>query len=368
MEEIRICRYSGPKASADLSLYGPDTANKARNFHRGFAEYCETPLVSLSGFARENGVEGIFVKDESYRFGLNAFKALGASYAVGCMASLPEDAVLVTATDGNHGRGVAWTAARLGKKSVVYMPKGTARERLDNIRKLGSDASILDIPYDDCVRKAAADASANGWLLVQDTSAPGYEEIPRRIMQGYTTMALEAVEQLGGTIPTHVFLQAGVGSMAGAVSAFLSEYYGDKKPVITVVEPLSADCLYKTALAADGHLHACEGEMCTIMAGLCCGEPCSLAWDALSCCAEFFAAVPDSTAESGMRILAENAVVSGESGASAFGFAAQVISRPELGEIKKMLGIGESSVILCFSTEGATDRENYEKIVGVKKT
>lgn len=348
-----------------FSQYGAEAAREARQFHSRFAEYSVTPLVSLSTLAEKLGVAGIYVKDESYRFGLNAFKVLGGSFAIGkIMEQNPGEHTFVTATDGKHGRGVAWAASRLGMKSVVYMPKGTAQERLDNIRTLGSDASITELAYDDAVRKARADAEANGWVLVQDTSFDGYEEVPSRIMQGYTTMALEAAEQLGEVKPTHVFLQAGVGSMAGAVAAFLQDRYAEDCPAITVVEPNTADCMYLTALANDGALHSVEGEMHTMMAGLACGEPCPLAWEILNKCASAFVSMHDEVAAKGMRALAEAGVVSGESGASGFGFALELLTNGELSALREALGIDERSVILCFSTEGATDRDNYARIVG----
>lgn len=349
--------------------FGIETAAKARAFHETIEEYCVTPLVELKAFSTQAGIKGMYLKDESLRFGLNAFKGLGGSFAMSMIPDeMKDSAVFITATDGNHGRGVAWAARKLGRPCVVYLPKGTAKERLDNILAQGADAGITDLCYDDAVRKAARDAELNGWILVQDTSREGYEEIPRRIMQGYTTMALEAAEQMGSTVPTHVFLQAGVGSMAGAVAAFLEEYYRDRCPVITIIEPFSADCIYKTAVADDGKLHSSGKEMDTIMAGLACGEPCSLAWEILKTHADFFVSMPDSFAEYGMRLLAhplggDKAVESGESGASAFGFAACAALLPEYAETRKILGIDENSVILCFSTEGATDRKNYEKIV-----
>ena len=349
-----------------FSQYGAEAAHAARRFHSSFPEYSVTPLASLASLASRLGVAGIYVKDESYRFGLNAFKVLGGSYAIGkIMEKNPGEHTFITATDGNHGRGVAWAASRLGMKSVVYMPKGTAQERLDNIRALGSDASITDLSYDDAVRKACADAEANGWVLVQDTSFAGYEEVPSYIMQGYTTMALEAVKQLGDVKPTHVFLQAGVGSMAGAVTAFLADWYGAEHfPTVTIVEPNTADCMYLTAQANDGALHSVPGEMHTIMAGLACGEPCPLAWEILNCCASAFVSMQDEVAANGMRALAAEGIVSGESGASGFGFALELLTNSSLSALKEALGVDEHSVILCFSTEGATDRENYAKIVG----
>lgn len=391
-DSIRV--FLSPKnASAPLCPnpdFGPEAAETVRRFHRSFPEYAPTPLRKLSALAEKLDVAGIAVKDESTRFGLNAFKVLGGSYAIGHhiaeMLGLDPalmtrdllisedtrkklgDLTFITATDGNHGRGVAWTANQLRQHCVVYMPAGTAAERLQNIQLLGADASIPGPGYDDCVRLAAKHAGENGWILTQDTSWPGYEEIPLRIMQGYTTMALEATEQLGNTIPTHVFLQAGVGSMAGAVAAFLVARYGQDRPKIIVVEPHSADCVYRTAKAGDGKLHPVTGPMETIMAGLACGEACPLAWDLLKDYADAFVTIPDSFARRGMQVLGtpvgtDPVTVSGESGASGFGLALQLLSDPALRETKEALGINKNSRILCFSTEGATDRENYDRIM-----
>jgi len=326
------------------------------------------------------GIGSVYVKDESKRFGLNAFKGLGGSYSmaryIGEKLSIPEEDLsylrlrqeelgeihFVTATDGNHGRGVAWAAAQLGLKSTVYMPRGSAVERLQNIRAAGAEAEITELNYDDTVRFAAQTAAERGWVLLQDTAWPGYETLPRYIMQGYTTMALEAVRQLGER-PTHVFLQAGVGAMAAAVTGFLAEYYGEDKPMIVIVEPDAADCLYKTAAADDGALHIVEGDLATIMVGLACGEPCSIGWPILRSYADAFISMPDEIAARGMRRLAEAGIVSGESGAATAGLLAALTEETELAWLREKLGLDERSRVLCFSTEGDTDRENYRKIV-----
>ena len=378
-----------PDGAADLWAFSLQEAQKARAFHTGFSQYTQTPLTSLPGLAKAVGVESIRIKDESYRFGLNAFKVLGGSYALGRyiaqrldenIEDLPAQRILseevrqklgqltfVTATDGNHGRGVAWTANQLGQKSVVYMPKGSAQERLDNIRAEGSDSSITDLNYDDAVRLADKHAREYGWVMVQDTAWEGYTDIPLWIMQGYTTMGAEMAEQLPEP-PTHLFLQAGVGSMAGAMAGFFTVLYGEKKPRIIIVEPNKADCLFRTAKAADGTLHNVTGDMNTIMAGLACGEPCSIGWEVLKSCADGFLTVPESAAADGMRILAapcrgDDPVVSGESGAAAFGAAMNLLLDPNLREMKEQLGLDEHSRLLFISTEGDTDKENYRRIV-----
>ena len=249
------------------------------------------------------------------------------------------DITFVTATDGNHGRGIAWTAAKLGQKAVVYMPKGSAVERLENIRKLGAVSDITEFYYDDTVRFAKQQAEDNGWVLVQDTAWEGYEKIPTAIMQGYLTMAAEAIQQLDGKKPTHIFLQAGVGAMAGALAAFFRDVYGFG-PKIIIVEPDKADCFYHTAKADDGSIHAVGGALDTIKAGLACGEPCGLAWDILRDYADHFLAFPDWAAAKGMRILGnplrgDDRVISGESGASAFGAMAAILTESALENLKQ---------------------------------
>ena len=378
-----ITVYQGKRpGGTPPSFLGEDAAKKVRAFHRSLEEYCETPLVSLDSMAKRLGVGGIYVKDESKRFGLNAFKALGASYAVHELLSAQygqnadtvhpafpggKGKVFVTATDGNHGRGVAWTAQKLGCKSVVYMPKGSSPERLEHIRKAGATASITDMNYDDAVRFANRQAREHGWIMLQDTAWEGYEDVPGWIMEGYLTLALEAYEQLQGEEPTHIFLQAGVGAFAGSAAGFFTSVLS-RRPVITIVEPDKADCLYRTARANDGQIHFVTGDMDSMMAGLCCGEPCTIGWDVLSRCAEHYISMPDEIAASGMRLLADPdgsdpRIISGESGAASFGLAMALLLDESLAPLKEKIGLRADSRILCVSTEGATDLENYRKII-----
>ena len=395
MNNFHFVHLPHTKAYGEVSTtaFGLEQAQRVRHFHQSFPEYSVTPLVKLEVLAEELGVQSIYVKDESYRFGLNAFKVLGGSYAIareiGRLLGLKEEELtlgrllapdvkerlgtltFVTATDGNHGRGVAWTAQRLGHRAVVFMPKGTAAERLENIRRLGTEASITNVNYDDTVRLARAYAAEHKGIVVQDTSWEGYDEVPLHIMQGYTTMGSEIVEQLqayGNIKPTHVFLQAGVGAMAGAMAGFIADYYKERRPLITIVEPNQADCIYRTALANDGQLHTVGGALDSIMAGLCCGEPCSLGWRQLAAYADNFVAMPDRAAALGMRVLgrpmgSDAAVVAGESGAAGFGLAMAALWEQDLAELKRSLQLDAKSVILCISTEGATDVANYRRIM-----
>lgn len=371
-----------------------EAMKKVSEFHSGIGGYCVTPLVSLNSLAKKCGAEKIYVKNESKRFGLNAFKGLGGSYAIAaCLCEkfgVPldkntfsvltsaefhekiKDITFITATDGNHGRGVAWFASRLGCRAVVYLPKGTAAERLNNILALGAHAEITEFNYDDTVRLAEKTARENGWVLVQDTSWNGYEDIPLNVMRGYTTLGAEIIAQLeksGEKKPTHLFLQAGVGSMAAAVAGYFAAEWRDECPKIIVVEPDKADCLFRTAEAADGKLHFVSGDMNSMMAGLCCGEPCPLAWDILKETACGFISCDDSYSAFGMKMLAspetgDEAIVSGESGAVTAGAAVRLLTDPALAAEKEALGLNESSRILVISTEGDTDRENYLRIIG----
>ena len=387
MEQMKYClRNRGEHGQAGTAFLGREQLQRVTDFHKTLPGYKTTPLVKLDSLAKRLGVEAVYLKDESKRFGLNAFKALGGSWAIAdylketlalegevtfdrlqdALAGR-EPITFITATDGNHGRGVAWTARVLGQKAVVYMPKGSAAERLENIRAQGAQAKITQYNYDDTVRMAARDAEANGWVLVQDTAWPGYETIPTRIVQGYGTLAMEIVEQLGEERPTHLFLQAGVGSFAGAVLGCMVEAYGADYPITAIVEPDKADCVYRSAAADDGKLHFVTGDMDTIMAGLACGEPCTVVWPVLNSYADAFVSCDDETAAQGMRLLGrpmggDPVVVSGESGAVGAGLLERVMSgRYE--ELRKALKLDGNSRVLLISTEGDTDRENYRKIV-----
>ena len=364
------------------------------DFHKSLPGYKATPLVELDDLAKYYGVQKLWLKDESKRFGLNAFKVLGGSYAIGKylsqklgrdMSELPfnilisdevkkqlGDVTFVTATDGNHGRGVAWVANKLRQKSVVYMPKGSAKMRFDAIAREGADVSITDLNYDDAVRLANKGAEEHGWIMVQDTAWDGYEEIPLWIMQGYSTIINEIVEQLEAAKeekPTHVFLQAGVGSFAGAVQGYLAHLYGDDRPITIICEPHGANCIYKSMEANDGKPHNVTGDLTTIMAGLACGEPNTISWKILRDNADFSVSCDDSIAARGMRVLSsplgnDQRVISGESGAVGLGlFTVLSEKKEEYAELMKALKIDENSRILCISTEGDTDIEGYKNVV-----
>ncbi len=395
MDKIKWIKNSMPKTTdRNLSVMALGEVAKARAFHQTIPGYEPTPLVMLSRMAHYLELAQVCVKDESCRFGLNAFKVLGGSYAMARyiakqtgrdisqldFATLTSEwlqeefgqATFFTATDGNHGRGVAWSANKLRQKAVVFMPKGSTEIRLAHILAENATATIEDVNYDACVRKAAdaAAATPNG-VVVQDTAWEGYQEIPSWIMQGYGTMAMEAAEQferMTSSCPTHVFVQAGVGSLAGALQGFFVNRYPDNPPVVVVVEADAAACLYKGALQGDGQEAVVDGDMVTIMAGLACGEPNTIAWDILKNHASVFVAAPDWVAAKGMRMLSapikgDPQVISGESGAVPFGVLAEIMKNPIYGDLKRALGLDEGSRVLLFSTEGDTDPGRYREIV-----
>ena len=377
-----------------LDLMSEENVAKANEFHKSFPQYTVTPLQKLSALASYLGVKNIFCKDESYRFGLNAFKVLGGSYAMGRyiakelgrdISQLPYNvlssdklreefgqATFFTATDGNHGRGVAWAAKRLGQKAVVRMPKGTTKTRFDNIAKEGAEVTIEEVNYDDCVRMAAAEAAkTEHGIIVQDTAWAGYEEIPSWIMQGYGTLVLEADKQLkenGVDRPTHVFVQAGVGSLAGAVVGYFAHKYKENPPVMVVCEASAADCLYRSAVQADGNLVNVTGDLQTIMAGLACGEGNTIGWDILKNHVTVFASCPDWMSAKATRIYAnplENDphIISGESGSVPLGLAYTALHDEDAKDLKEALKLDENSNILVISTEGDTDPVRYREIV-----
>ena len=395
MKKIQWAKNSMPKtADKQLAVMSLENVGKARKFHESFPQYSVTPLAQLKGMAEYLGLGSLFVKDESYRFGLNAFKVLGGSFAMAryIAGQLGKDvsqvdysyltsdklkeefgqATFFTATDGNHGRGVAWAANRLGQKAVVLMPKGSVESRFNNIAKEGAQVSIEEVNYDECVRRANAMAEkTEHGVMVQDTAWEGYEDIPAWIMQGYGTMASEAAQQLkeaGVDRPTHIFIQAGVGSLAGAVQGYFANLFHDCEPTVVVMEAQAADCLYQGAKAGDGDIRIVDGDLSTIMAGLACGEPNIISWDILKNHSAFFVSCPDWVSAKGMRMLGapvkgDPQVVSGESGAVGMGLIATLMTEPEYAQLKEAIGLDENSRVLMFSTEGDTDPENYRKIV-----
>ncbi len=366
---------------------------QVRNFHRQIPGYRISPLKNLSNLAAMIGVGGLWVKDESARLDLRSFKVLGGSFAIyrfiksrlGLddvelsfteLMSQPVRAqvrsmTFAAATDGNHGRGVAWAANQLGCQAVIYVHKETSQARIKAIESNGAKVVVVDGTYDDAVRQINIDAQENGWQVISDTSWEGYEDIPTWVMQGYTTLLSETQEQLAaqGIIkPTHIFVQAGVGALAAATIGFYHKLFGSDQPISVVVEPTNAACLFESAQRGDGQPHNVGGDLQTIMAGLACGEPSAIAWKILWDCTDMFLACPDYVAAKGMRVYAvplkgDPFIVSGESGAVTLGALMYAAEFPEFAPLKEILQLDRHSQVLLINSEGNTDPDHFRRIV-----
>jgi len=350
--------------------------------------YAPTPLVMLRGLAKETNVAAIKLKNEAGRFGLGSFKALGGAYAISRLLlnqlnagretpvgldfllsdkgrALNSKVILCTATDGNHGRSVAWGAQMFGCNCVIFIHEHVSEARETAIASYGARVVRVAGNYDDSVREAKTTAAREGWTVISDTSYEGYRDIPLDVMAGYAVMVCEAITQWGSAnLPTHVFLQTGVGAMAAAVAVQLQEAYGDDCPKIILVDPINAACFYDSL--KHGTPTVTLGGLETVMAGLACGEISDLAWDILYEGVDAVVAIDDDAAKNVMRVLAagntlDAPMVAGESGAS--GLAA-FLALAHDDAARTALGITAESRLLFFSTEGATDPEIYQAIVG----
>jgi len=376
-------RAYGASEAAVLNRQGMEAARRDLTAWPG---YRPSPLLDLPGVARDLGVAQLWYKDESDRFGLNSFKAMGAPYAVlrylrgviaaragvkdapvadlaqGRFRDVTRDVTVTSATDGNHGRAVAWGAKVLGCRAVIYIHATVSEGRAEAIRAYGAEVRRIAGNYDDSVRHCAADAKANGWQVISDTSYAGYMTVPLDVMHGYMAMAEEAAEQLPpDAVPSHVLVQAGVGGLAAALCAAFWLRWGPKRPRLVVVEPVTADCCYRSAVA--GKPTTTPGDLETVMAGLAAGEVSPLAWTILSAGADDFVAMSDDYAPRAMRLLAQSRppVVAGESGGAGI---ACLIALKEHAPARAALGIGGDSRVLTIGSEGATDPALYEKLVG----
>lgn len=341
------------------AILSGEAAQTARTAITGWNGYASTPLRDLAAIAAALDLGQVLYKDEGHRFGLKSFKALGGAYAVDrLVAAKGADGLTVAcATDGNHGRSVAWGARRAGIRAVIYVHETVSEGRAEAIRSLGATVVREGRTYDDSVRACTEAAALNGWQIVSDTSWPGYEDVPKDVMQGYALLAMEAEAQ--GARPTHVFVQGGVGGLAAGVLSVAWEEQGGARPVFVVVEPENAACLFESARA--GTVTAVGGDLDTIMAGLACGEPSILAWRILQPGADAFMTIADTAAADAMRELASLGVVGGESGVAGLAGLTRAAREPVL---RDALGLDASSRVLCYGTEGATDPEVYRGIVG----
>jgi diaminopropionate ammonia-lyase len=348
--------------------------------------YSETPLHTLQAMAKDAGLAAIWYKDESQRFGLKSFKALGGAYAVACqlqnlleerLGKRPSTAdlldgklktalseiVVSCATDGNHGRSVAWGAQLFGAQCIIYVHRDVSQARQAAIEAYGASVIRIKGNYDESVRLADAEARENGRIIVSDTSYEGYMEAPKDVALGYTVMISEVVEQLNGQIPSHVFIQGGVGGLASAVAGYFWDLWGDRRPRFIIVEPIEANCLQRSAQA--GKPVVVDGDLNTLMAGLACGEVSLLAWQILANGGDDFMTISEEAIGQTMRLLAKGYATDPkiEAGESAVpGLAAAVIAR-QSHSLSQALGLTIDSQILVIGTEGATDPELYQQLV-----
>lgn len=353
-------------------------------FHRSLPGYAPTPLVELPRLASELGLGAVLVKDEGPRFGLDAFKGLGASFAVfNVLAARWRDltgeeltpvgfrdptvcdrlgeVVFTAATDGNHGRAVAWTARLTGQHAVIFMPDDTAPSRIKAIEEQGAEARLVPGTFDDCVTACAETAANEGWQVVADTAYAGYMEIPGYIMTGYSTIFVEADEQAGRDLDA-AFLPAGVGGIAGAGTAHYVQECGADRPRLVCVEPDRSACFLESIAA--GNPVAAKGDQRSIMAGLNCGLPSLLAWPVVRDGMDLFLAVEDRWAEEAMRASWREGLTAGESGAAALAGLMALMKTPELAEARAAANLGPESRVLVVNTEAATDPENHRRLVG----
>jgi len=367
---------SNPQALHDryptdnLSILSLEKMDKAKAIVRQWPGYQPTPLLKSSSLSDDWRIGGVYYKDESSRFGLKSFKALGGAYALYRVIQRskvpPAGITAVCATDGNHGRSVAWGAQMFGCRCKIYVHRNVVQERMDAIAEYGAEIDIVDGNYDDAVRRAALDAEKNGWLVVSDTSYPGYTDIPRDVMQGYTVMVDEVDMVLSSDliIPTHIFLQGGVGGFAAAVSSYYWEKYESDRPTFIIVEPENAACLYSSVI--EGRANKIDDSLDTVMAGLSCGEPSILAWQILRHSTDYCMTVPDREVADYMRALATGKmlgqpVIAGESAVAGILGAEKCCTNPT---VRHQLEISSNSVILVFGTEGDTAPSLYAKMVG----
>lgn len=373
--------------AADAEILSVESAKEVERFLSHRQNHRPTPLHSLAGLARQTGVAAIHVKDEGFRLGLGSFKALGGSYAVIRLvleeaerklgrpvdiSELHSEAVVEVArqmtvgcaTDGNHGRSVAAGAQLVGAKAAIFVHSGVSDERVAAIAKFGAQMIRVKGTYDDSVVEAERVCDENGWIVVSDTSWPGYERIPGLVMQGYTAMLNEALRKLPSP-PTHVFIQAGVGGLAASVAGYFDVIFGKDRPRLVVVEPDRAACIYESALA--GKPVKIEHGEETIMAMLECYEPSLVAWRVLSKTADAFMTVAEDDAANCMRKLAspcpgDPAIVAGESGAAGLAGYLRVMQHEDA---RATLGLDSNSRVFVINTEGATDQARYAAIVGI---
>lgn len=340
-------------------------------FHRSISAYAPTPLYHCAGLAHGLGLRALYLKDESQRFGLEAFKGLGASWALQRIRQSRRGPMTVAAaTDGNHGRAVAWAARQLGLPAVIFIPAHSAPARIERIRGEGARVELVSGCYDAAVRRCAEESEARSWQVVSDTGYPGYLEIPHWIAEGYSTLFEEMDQQLAAAAlpaPDVVLIQAGVGALLHAAIAHFRAK--PSPPMLVAVEPVEADALLTSICSSGGEPTPSTGRQDSIMAGLNCGQVSLAAWPAVRRGAELFVTITDRYAEQAMRHLArpreaDPAIVAGETGAAGLAGLLAILEAPELAGARGFLKLGPNRRVMVINTEGATDPAGYRRVVG----
>ena len=389
--------YYNPEPAWAFGLCAGFTNPDIQEFHQSLSGYSPTPLIERPALAQKLGIRRLYIKDEAHRFGIKAFKPLGASYAIfrylkeqwesrfdshfgidafqddGRMKRLGAK-TFCAATDGNHGRAVAWTARMLKQRAVIYMPDNTAQARIENIENEGGKTVLINGTFDDCVARCDADARANGWVAIADTAFEGYMDVPNNIMAGYSTIFHELTPLNTPIKPKAdvVLLQAGVGGFAAAGSWFYTHRYGEKKPYLICVEPIDSDCCLESILSGDGALTKTHGKQMSIMAGLNCGVPSLTAWPILKDAVHAFMAIEDRYAEEAVRAFYysqgdDKSIISGESGASGLAGLMALCHEETFKPIRDRVKLSDCSV-LVINTEGDTDPKNFRQIINDSKS
>ncbi len=396
LKDEGVALYCNPVASAPEDEYGLTRAailhkpgfDAAEKEISGWPGYASTTLHSLPNLARQLGIHSLYYKDESTRFGLKSFKALGGAYAVfrllqkavaaqhkgylptpqeilsGRYADIISKMTVTCATDGNHGRSVAWGAQLFGCRCVIYIHATVSEGRRAAIAFYGAEVIRVQGNYDDSVHHAASEAAKNGWTVVSDTTYEGYREIPIDVMHGYGVMSREIVHALHDRPPTHVLVQAGVGALAASVCATFWQEWSTARPQFIIIEPERADCFFQSGQA--GHPVVVTGDLETVMAGLACGEVSPVAWEILKTGINCYATIADQFALEGMKVFAnpvgdDPKIVSGETGSTGLGLLLAVQRNPTL---LKTLGLGPDARVLLIGSEGDTDPAIYKQVVG----
>ncbi len=381
-----IARSETLYTNKQRKIISVDSAKKAIQDITQWPNYAVTPLHQLNTLSSNAGLGTLWYKDESQRFSLKSFKALGGAYAVakqlqkilaqrygtrpsiesllaGNWASEVAEITVSCATDGNHGRSIAWGAQMFGCKCIIYIHKDVSEGRKEAIAAFGAHVIRIDGNYDESVRIADAEAKTHHRIIVSDTSYEGYMDIPKDVALGYTVMLSELVEQLKDNIPTHVFIQGGVGGLASAVCGYFWDLWGTQRPRFLIVEPEKANCLQQSAQA--GKPVTVQGDLETLMAGLACGEVSKLAWEILAEGADDFLTLSEDAIPHTMKMLAQGEwhnekIEAGESAVPGLAAALIARSQPKLAE---ELQLNDQSHVLVIGTEGATDPELYNRLI-----